>query len=189
MPDPLPTDIELIRHAQDGDVAAFGTLVDRHQSLVRGWLRVRLQDWASADDLAQDVFVTAFQRIRTYAGESPLPGWLVGIARNHWRNHLRKHQAEAIGGSEELATLVDCDPLLAGCHEGDLVEALRACLEPLGAPARALLEQRYVVGRTVRELSASSGRGYSALTMQIHRLREVLATCIGERVARDRSAT
>lgn len=180
---------DLIRQAQDGDVAAFGRLVDQHQTLVRGWLRVRLGDWSSADDLAQDVFVTAFRRIRTYAGEAPFPAWLTGIARNHWRNHLRKHQAEAIGGAEELASLVGADPLLIGHGEGHLVDALRACLEPLGGPARELLEQRYVAGRTVRELAVSSGRGYSALTMQLHRLREVLAACISARVEREGTPT
>lgn len=188
MPD-LPNDDDLIRSAQDGDIAAFGSLVDRHQTLVRGWLRVRLGDWATADDLAQEVFVTAFKRIRTYAGDAPFPAWLTGIARNHWRNHLRKHQAEAVGGTDDLSALIDADPLLHQRHEGHLVDALRACLEPLGGSARDLLEQRYVVGRTVRELAASSGRGYSALTMQLHRLREVLAECISDRVARDGAPT
>jgi RNA polymerase sigma-70 factor (ECF subfamily) len=183
MPD--PSDQDLIRCAQDGDIAAFGSLVDRYQTLVRGWLRVRLGDWANADDLAQEVFVTAFKRIRTYAGEAPFPAWLTGIARNHWRNHLRKHQAEAVGGTEDLSALIDADPLLHHHDEGHLVEALRACLEPLEGTARELLEQRYVVGRTVRDLAASSGRGYSALTMQLHRLREVLADCISNRIARD----
>jgi RNA polymerase sigma-70 factor (ECF subfamily) len=178
-------DHQLIRRAQDGDVAAFGLLVDRHQVQVRGWLRVRLRDWAAADDLAQEVFVTAFRRLRTYAGEAPFPAWLTGIARNQLRNHLRKLRPEAVGGAEELAALVDQG--LGGCFaqrdEGHLVEALRSCLEPLGTHARELLEQRYVAGRTVRELAASSGRGYSALTMQLHRLREALADCIAARVA------
>ncbi len=184
-PHDATSDTDLIRRAQDGEVAAFGALVDRHQTLVRGWLRVRLHDWASADDLAQEVFVTAFRRIRTYANEAPFPAWLTGIARNHWRNHLRKHQAEAVGGAEELANLVGADPLLNGRDESQLVDALRACLEPLGGPARELLEQRYIAGRTVRELAASSGRGYSALTMQLHRLRDVLAECISDRVGRE----
>jgi RNA polymerase sigma-70 factor, ECF subfamily len=184
-----PDDTIQIRAAQDGDVAAFGFLVDQHQTLVRGWLRVRLGDWASADDLAQDVFVTAFKRIRSYAGDAPFSAWLTGIARNHWRNHLRKHQAEAVGGTEELANLVGADPLLNGRDESHLVDALRACLEPLGGPARELLEQRYIAGRTVRELAATTGRGYSALTMQLHRLRDVLAECISDRVARDGAAS
>ena len=184
-----PDETTLIRLAQDGDIAAFGSLVDQHQTLVRGWLRVRLGDWATADDLAQEVFVTAFRRIRSYSGEAAFAAWLTGIARNHWRNHLRKHQAQAVGGTDDLAALVDADPLLHRQDEGQLVDALRACLEPLGGAARDLLEQRYVTGRTVRELAASSGRGYSALTMQLHRLREVLADCISERVARDGAPT
>ena len=184
-----PSDHDLIRAAQDGDVAAFGSLVDRHQTLVRGWLRVRLGDWASADDLAQEVFVTAFKRIRTYASEAAFPAWLIGIARNHWRNHLRKHQAEAVGGTDDLSALIDADPLLHQHDESHLVDALRACLEPLGGSARDLLEQRYVAGRTVRDIAATSGRGYSALTMQLHRLREILAECISDRVDRDGVAT
>jgi len=178
-------DLDLIKRAQDGDVAAFGSLVDRHQTLVRGWLRVRLGDWATADDLSQEVFVTAFQRIRTYAGDAPFGAWLTGIARNHWRNHLRKHQAQAMGGTDDLSALIGADPLLQRRDEGQLVDALRACLEPLGGHARELLEQRYVAGRTVRDLAASTGRGYSALTMQLHRLREVLAECISDRVERE----
>lgn len=187
---PQPADDQLIALAQDGDVAAFGALVDRHQALVRGWFRVRLADWAGADDLAQEVFVTAFRRVRTYTGEGAFAGWLVGIARNHLRNHLRKHQAEAVGGSEELAGLIDQGVALcfAGRDEGRLVDALRACLEPLGDHARDLLEQRYVTGRTVRDIAAASGRGYSALTMQLHRLREVLADCITTRVTAEGGA-
>jgi RNA polymerase sigma-70 factor (ECF subfamily) len=188
--DPQPTDDPLIARAQDGDVAAFGALVDAHQSLVRGWLRVRLADWAGADDLAQEVFITAFRRIRTFTGEGAFAGWLLGIARNHLRNHLRKHQEEAVGGAEELAGLIDqgMAECFAGRDEGRLVEALRACLEPLGEHARGLLEQRYVDGRTVRDLAAASGRGYSALTMQLHRLREVLAECITTRVVAEGGA-
>lgn len=175
----------LLDRARDGDVAAFGVLVERHQTLVRGWLRVRLADWASADDLAQEVFVTAFRRLRTFAGESPFAGWLVGIARNHLRNHFRKQQATAVGGSEELAGIIDqgLSETFSDRDEAHLVDALRTCLEPLGDHARELLQQRYVDGRTVRDLAAASGRGYSALTMQLHRLREVLADCITARVA------
>jgi RNA polymerase sigma-70 factor (ECF subfamily) len=158
-------------------------LVDRHQTVVRGWLRVRLSDWAAADDLAQDVFVTAFKRIQTYTGGGEFPGWLIGIARNHWRNYLRKHQAQPVGGSEALAALLDQHPFCPTANDQQLVEALRACLEPLAVPARELLEQRYISGRSVRELAGDTGRGYSSLTMQLHRLRESLATCIASKVS------
>jgi RNA polymerase sigma-70 factor (ECF subfamily) len=164
---------------------AFGCLVRLHEGWVRGFLRSRIRDWAAADDLAQDVFVTAFRRIRSYSGEASFEGWLRGIAVNHLRNFVRKRRECCIGGNDELQALIDrgAETFVTGGNERGAIEALRACLARVDGPSRDLLQQRYVTGRTVREISAESGRGYSALTMQLHRLRELLAECIRRRMA------
>ena len=159
---------------------AFEGLVRRNLPWVRGYFRSRLCDWASADDLAQDVFVTAFVKMGNFRGESSVETWLLGIARNHLRNFLRKHREEAVGLGEELQVLLD---RRSGQGEGqrtveDKLQSLRHCLERLPEGTRKLLEARYVQGFSIREISAESGKGYSALAMQIHRLREVLLDCI-----------
>src|SRR6478735_8996949 len=94
------TDIRWIENARDGDLESFGALVRRYEATVRGYFRVRLRDWAAADDLAQDVFVTAFRRIREFRGDSSFATWLRSIALNHLRNYLRKHREELVGGTE-----------------------------------------------------------------------------------------
>ena len=71
-------------------------------------------------------------------------------------------------------------------EEGVLLAALRRCLEKLDQPSRDLLDQRYVAERTVREISAESERGYSALTMQLLRIRKSLAVCIRRQVQTER---
>lgn len=159
---------------------AFEALVRANQGWVRGYLRSRLQDWASADDLAQDVFVTAYLKRRHFRAESTIEVWLCGIARNHLRNFLRKHREQAVGGSEELQEMVG--------HSGDGWEstdgrllALSECLQQLSSQARWLLDERYSQGRNVREIARETGKGYSALTMQFHRMREQLAACIERR--------
>ena len=159
---------------------AFGELVRLHEGWVRGFLRSRISDWAAADDLAQDVFVTAFRRIQTFNGESGFEGWLRGIAVNHLRNFSRKRRELCIGGNEEMQLLMDrgTAAFLDGAHENPALDALRSCLEKIDGPSRELLNQRYLSGRTVREISSTSGKGYSALTMQLHRLREILAECV-----------
>jgi RNA polymerase sigma-70 factor (ECF subfamily) len=58
---------------------------------------------------------------------------------------------------------------------------LRDCLEHIEGPSRELLRLRYGEENSVRQLAARLRRGYSALTMQLHRLRELLAHCISER--------
>jgi RNA polymerase sigma-70 factor (ECF subfamily) len=176
---PLPVDDSVAR-SQRGDVDAFGDLVHLHQGWVRGFLRARTRDWSAADDLAQEVFVTAFRRIKTFRGEAPFETWLRGIAVNHLRNFLSKRREESIGGANELQELMDETPEPVFATSTNL-EALHLCLGKLDAASRHLLEQRYVAGKTVREMAGETGRGYSALTMQLHRLREILLKCITDR--------
>jgi RNA polymerase sigma-70 factor (ECF subfamily) len=167
---------------QQGDIAHFEQLVRQNQSWLRAFLRSRLRDWASADDLAQDVFVTAFQKIRHFRGDSSIETWLRGIATNHLRNHLRKRREDCIGGSEELQNLIDQSNVNDNRDHHLALNALRDCLDQLDAPARTLLGKRYTEGQSVRDIAAESERGYSSLTMQLHRLRQLLSACIRQKL-------
>lgn len=161
-------------------------MVCEHQEWVRGYLRSRLADWTAADDLAQDVFVTAYLKMRDFRGDSGVASWLRGIARNHLRNFIRKHRETAIGGSEELQALIEngSNPW-GGEHEIPArLDALAECLRRLPDHAKALLDQRYVAGRSMREMADDSGKGYSALAMQLRRMREMLAECITKQLER-----
>ncbi|WP_035614087.1 sigma-70 family RNA polymerase sigma factor [Haloferula sp. BvORR071] len=160
-----------------GDLDAFSTIVRRHQGWLRAYLRARMADWSEADDLAQEAFLTAYRKIHQFTGEGELEPWLKTIAKNHLRNHVRKRRDECVGGSEELGRLLDQDAGTIAVSSGSL-DALADCLRRIEGPSRALLNERYVEGKSVRDLAAESGRGYSALTMQLHRLREVLAECV-----------
>jgi RNA polymerase sigma-70 factor, ECF subfamily len=159
---------------------SFDDLVRTHLSWLRGYFRSRLRDWASADDLAQDVFVTAYMKRKDFRGDAPVEILLRGIARNHLRNFLRKHREEAAGVGEELEAMLDrkTDAWDSERNSNDRLHSLQNCLERLPDGTRKLLEARYVQGFSIREMSAESGKGYSALAMQIHRLRELLMECI-----------
>jgi RNA polymerase sigma-70 factor, ECF subfamily len=83
-PPPQPSDTELItRVLVQDDRRAFGELVARHQSAVRGLLR-RLTggDLAQADDLAQETFLRAYRGLRGYRGGAKFSSWLYRIACN-----------------------------------------------------------------------------------------------------------
>ncbi len=171
------------------DADAIAAIVRDNQRWLRGYFRSRLSDWAAADDLAQDVFVTAILKIRSFRGDSGVETWLRGIAHNHLRNHLRKHREQALGGSEVMQALLErsCDEWMGEEHGSGRLEALATCKERLPNLARDLLDQRYVQGKSVREISRETGKGYSALTMQFHRLRELLAECITQELERGKA--
>ena len=91
----------LARVIVDGDQHAFGELVRRHQSSVRGLLRQLTRgDLALADDLAQDAFVRAYKNIRGFRGEAKFSTWLYRIAYNCFREDARRRK-ELVGINEE----------------------------------------------------------------------------------------
>jgi RNA polymerase sigma-70 factor (ECF subfamily) len=167
---------EIVGLAMKGDLEAFEDLVKRHQAGVRGFLAARLSRKEEAEDLAQEVFLTAFRKRGTFSGEVKVEAWFRGIARNLLMNHVRKFRPKPIGGSEELQVVLDEG--MKEEREGELVEALRECVNELGGSSRELVTERYLEGASVRELESKTGRGYSALTMQLHRIRTNLANCI-----------
>jgi RNA polymerase sigma-70 factor (ECF subfamily) len=92
-------DLELCAQAVTGERVAFGELVRRHGPAVRGLLRRLGASAAEADDLAQDAFLTAFERIAEFRGEGTFANWVKRIAA---RLYLRRLQRE-----RRLATLID----------------------------------------------------------------------------------
>jgi RNA polymerase sigma-70 factor (ECF subfamily) len=121
----------------DDDQNAFGELVRRHQSAVRGLLRqLTRTDVALADDLAQQTFLRAYKNIRSFRGEARFSTWLYRIAYNCFREDARRRK-ELVGIDEEqLQTQHDpqvADPAL----RHDLMRALN--LLPLNERSAVLL--------------------------------------------------
>ena len=83
----------------DGNEKAFGRLMQMHQSAIRGFLlRLTRGDAALADDLAQDTFLRAYLKIRTYRGTGRFFSWLARIAYTNFLQHIRKRRPEEISG-------------------------------------------------------------------------------------------
>ncbi|HWL14215.1 MAG TPA: sigma-70 family RNA polymerase sigma factor [Opitutus sp.] len=123
----MTSDSQLIaRSLLDDDRAAFGELVQRHQSAVRQFLRhLTRGDAALADDLAQETFLQAHRSLARFHGQAQFSTWLLGIAHNHWRNHRRRQRdtvefTEHTAGASQASTdrLVDLRTDLAAALAG-----------------------------------------------------------------------
>jgi len=119
------TDADLIaRILVDDDQHAFGELVRRHQSAVRGLLRqLTRTDTALADDLAQEAFIRAYKNIRSFRGEARFSTWLYRIAYNCFREDARRRKE--LVGIDEARWQAEVDPrsVDAGLRH-DLMNAL-----------------------------------------------------------------
>jgi RNA polymerase sigma-70 factor (ECF subfamily) len=87
----MKQDAEVIRCVIDGEVDAFRLLVERYQQPVLCFVRNMISERHYSEDLAQDVFLTAFEKLHSFdAGRSQFLTWLLVIARNKCINALKK---------------------------------------------------------------------------------------------------
>ena len=119
------SDADLIaRVLADDDQHAFGELVRRHQSTVRGLLRqLTRTDVSLADDLAQETFIRAYKNIRSFRSEARFSTWLYRIAYNRFREDARKRK-ELVGVDEELLQTEHDPQTVDPCLRHDLMHAL-----------------------------------------------------------------
>ncbi|HEY1632180.1 MAG TPA: sigma-70 family RNA polymerase sigma factor [Rhizomicrobium sp.] len=91
------TDGELAALAASGDEAAYGLLVRRHQSRLRGFLRrLTRGDAALADDLAQESLFEAWRKLAQFTGKGSFVGWLLAIAWSRYLMTARKRKLEPL---------------------------------------------------------------------------------------------
>ena len=84
------TDLDLVRLAQAGDVDAFGELVERNRRAVFRAALACVRSPAEADDVAQEAFVTAFQKLSGFRGDASFKTWLLAIT---WRKAIDRRKS------------------------------------------------------------------------------------------------
>jgi RNA polymerase sigma-70 factor, ECF subfamily len=171
---------ELIRKAQAGDLESFAKLVALHQKSVRACVAVRVNSPHDADDIAQEVFLTAHRRLNELDGSQSLGPWLRTVAFFILKNHQRKLQRSPNSTVEEIALLAD-DALIQDepdDRDEARMAAMQLCLGKLEAPARDLIRLRYEEDLSLQEIGMRLNRKHSALTMALHRLRQSLRDCV-----------
>ena len=86
---PESLDDQLVEAAKAGSASAFARLVERHQQPLRAFLRRTCGNWAQADDLAQEAFLTAWSRIAKLESGASVRAWLCGIGYNRHLTAIR----------------------------------------------------------------------------------------------------
>jgi len=83
------SDLDLVRMAQSGDTEAFGELVERNRRAVFRAALAAVGSPTEADDVAQEAFVTAWQKLDGFRGESQFRTWLLSIT---WRKAIDRRK-------------------------------------------------------------------------------------------------
>lgn len=132
------------------DAEAFGELVRRHQSHVRNFLRKLTRDIVLADDLSQDAFLHAWNKLHTYSGSGTFIGWMLKVAYTTFLQSRRKSNRyneilEQIG----YTSAVTGDDVAAPSDE---ISDLDKFLAVLSEDERAVMIMSYACGLSHKEI-------------------------------------
>lgn len=166
-----------VQRALDGDPAAFGTVIEQYAPLVYSVLLSILRRREPLEDLAQDVFVKAWQARASLREPERISAWLAQIARRRALDWLaaEKVRAGAHDVVEHEGWIPPAEPADEQAHRQQLSQAMWQALDGLDDAARQLLLLRHVEGCSYRDigrfLDIPTVRAYN----QIRRAEKALA--------------
>lgn len=151
----------LAQRAVRRDPQAWAEIFDAHYRSVFAFARYRLRGAAEAEDIASQVFEIAYSRADKFNYNGvPIEGWLIGIARNLCRDHVKKLGRR--GYEEDIDdTIGPSEPDTADAIDlhHDLTSAMRALTED----QQEVLSLRFVLDRSVEETAQLMSRSEDAV--------------------------
>ena len=156
------------------DTAAFGELIRRHQSQVRNFLRKLSGDTSAADDLAQDCFLHAWNKLQTFTGRGSFIGWLLKVAYTTFLQSKRKSRRYAeildeAGYAEDVQNK-------SYTVQSDEITDLDKFLAVLSEEERAVMVMSYACGLSHTEIGAAADLPVGTVKSIIFRGKEKIRT-------------
>ncbi len=175
----------LLARVQRGDVAAFDLVVRRYMRRAFAIADRVLGHREDAEDLVQDAFLTALERIASFDLSRPFGPWFFRIVVNRGLN-ARKSRAIRRTEAMPLDTLEAAEPSPAGMYDRtEIRERFQAALGGLSQRQRLIVELAEVDGMSGVEIASMLGVSQGTvrwhLHMARHALRKALAPLRGER--------
>lgn len=164
-----PTDRELMKAVQNGDLGKLGDLFERHHARIyRFCLRLTGKAQA-AEDLTQETFLRALRYNRTFKGTSEFLPWLYRVARNVCNDHFRRTGVPEYGVDELPDVASDERPAAEKLELAEDSDRLRAALAQLPESRREVLVLSRFEYRKYDEIAQILGCSVGAVKVRAHR--------------------
>jgi RNA polymerase sigma-70 factor (ECF subfamily) len=171
----------LVTLARGGDQIALGHLFERFQPAVLAIIRRRVSDDADVQELAQDVFIKAMQKLDQLREPAAFPGWLRSIAVRHSINHLQRRRATVVTDTDLVGQSAGTGSApVDGVLETERNQQLRDGLDSLGEIDRQTLVAFYLHGQSLIEMAEAFDAPVGTIKRRLHVARKRLAEKVGQ---------
>lgn len=172
----MDADRDALARYLDGDERAFEELVIRYEAKVRNVACGVLHDHALAEDVAQETFLTAYRKARSFRGEGTVRSWLYRIAVHRALDELRRR------GRKAEVELPDSGTSFGEPHKGlEAGWAIESALARIEPEQRAALVLREVDGLSYQEIAKAMSWPPGTVATRIHRARLALRELLQEK--------
>lgn len=172
---------ELVQRIMEGDPEAFAILLNQHQDAVHSLILQIVSSPEDAEELTQDVFIKAFNKIETFRGDAGISTWLYRIAYNTAISSTRKRKQTNITLDEKIMNNIP-DDMVDGIlnEEADemLLQKMEDAINKLKPEEKALLSLYYNQEKPVNEIAKITQLTAANVKIKLFRTRKKIASII-----------
>jgi RNA polymerase sigma-70 factor (ECF subfamily) len=171
-------DSHLVSRYLAGDMTAFDELMIRYERQIYRVCYRFVNNRDDAMDLAQEVFIKAFEHLASFRQESSMKTWLYRIAMNHCINHVKKNAREFVEITDGIGSTRAS--VHADMEEREQREQFRLLVKRLPPKQKAILELRIHEQLSYEEIARMSGRSISTIKASVFFALEKLRKLVKE---------
>ena len=174
----VASDEDIITATLRGDIASFGTIVERYWNMVIALALSRITDPAEAEDIAQESFLKAYSQLHSLRQPSRFAGWLSKIALQQCSNTIRRSVRSRTALGCRATSLDDLGEQLAEMPNPGLTQSqihfVRQTVGRLPEKFRTLVVMRFVAGLSAVQIAEQLGKRPGAIRVRLHRAYKIL---------------
>jgi len=190
----MDADVDLMLKFQAGDVSAFEQLMRKHQKSVINTIYRFIGNRADAEELAQEVFLKAYNSVQKYKPKAKFSTWLYKIVTNLCLNELRRKRFEMVSLddlAEETNDVIDAEqiPPDIALERKELAFCVKKSVELLPEKQRMALILREYDGLSYKEIAEVMGCSVVSVQSRLQRAKANLKEKLAPYFKEDRNFT
>jgi RNA polymerase sigma-70 factor (ECF subfamily) len=186
------TEAELITAVLRGDAASFEPLIEKYSPRVFATARRYARRESEIEDIAQEVWLKAFQKLGSFRGDAPFEHWLMRVTVRTCYDFLRGHQrnreamfSELTEPEEDWLERFVTQPETASEHAAAARQLIERLMEQLSPPARLIITLLEIEDRSVKEIAAVTGWSVPLVKVRAFRARAEMRKLLAK-IAKDK---